>query len=186
MDFSEQIIKIKPLSEDKLVRLDRFNDIAKAIFILLLAISSNFVTTTFNCDLQKEFRSNPFVIHSFVLGIIFFSINILGGSTNNQDVVTLIYNSIYIYFIYLLLTKQSPALFLISIILIITIFLISTYEKHVKNTSIDFFNITNYYLEITMMSILAYGFYNSVTLEYNNKGSDFNFLSYMFRISKCT
>ncbi len=165
---------------------NKFNEITKAIFILLLAISSNFVTTTFNCDLQNEFIHNPYVIHAFVFGIIFFSINLLGGNDYNQDLFHLIYNSIYIYFVYLLLTKQSPALFLISVILIISIFLISTNEKQVKSVDVDFYNLINYYLEIAMIGVLIYGFYSSISSEIHQKGSDFKFLPYMFKVSRCT
>ncbi len=185
MSLRKELTKIVPLSEEKLEKLERFNNITKALFILLLAISSNFVTTTFNCDLQKQFTTNPFVIHSFVFGIILFSINILGSQNVSSNLLQTLTHSLYIYIVYLLLTKQSPALFLISVILIISIFLISVYEKDLNPEYIDFYNLVNYYLEIGLILLLFYGFYNSINTDMYLKGDDFNFINYLFKIHKC-
>ncbi len=172
-------------SERRIERLNKFNDIARAVFVLLLVISSNFVTSTFNCDLLHQFYNNPYVTHAFVIAIIFFSINILGNPNKDETFNNVMYKSLYVYLVYLLLTKQSPGLFLISVILIVSIFLLTYYfnNKDEKNDLI--LDNTNYYLEIILFVVLLYGFYFSITKEYSQNKDNFNFFNYLFKIYKC-
>lgn len=189
MDNKFNLIEPITLSESRIHKIEKFNDIAKAVFILLLAISSNFVVSTFNCELQKEFYYNPFAIHSFVFAIVFFSINILGNIKEDYTFYEIVSHSVLIYIAYLLLTKQTPALFLLSIILIISIFLITIYIK--KNSDDDNDNkinsivVVNYYIEIFLFLVLIYGFYQSYSNEVNKLGENFSFLGYLFKISNC-
>ena len=57
-------------------------DIIKGIFLLILAISGNFLSETMGCQIQKLLTNNMFAKNIIILMVIYFSLGFASDQTN--------------------------------------------------------------------------------------------------------
>jgi len=87
------------------------------IFIFFLIISINFLTETFPCRLQNVLRNNMFVKHMFGLFTMIFFI-VLSSKIKNKNILNIVKNSLFLYIIFILITKCDKYFFFIIIVLL--------------------------------------------------------------------
>jgi len=92
------------------------------IFILILIISSNYLTELFPCRLRDLLTNNIYIKHLFgFLTLLFFiSITI---SNIGSNVIELLKNSFILYLYFVLLTKNNKYFFIIICVILAVIYL---------------------------------------------------------------
>ena len=98
------------------------------LLLALIAISSNYVGNTLNCDVQNIFNKHMYLKHIIILYIIFFTID------SNEKIEDSIKNTFIIWLYYLALTKQKLNSFIIIVILYTMINCIDKFKLEMKST----------------------------------------------------
>ena len=162
-----------------------FSSEIKAVFLLLIAISANFLGNSLNCGLQKGLTDNFILRHLFLYLIIFCTIDFT--SKDNMDPLDIMKKSFIIYLFYLLLSKQNAETLILIFILLISIYVlylkVNYEEKQTKNTliyedSIEFLSYT-----VALISIVGFGFYFS--RQYTEHSDSFDMITFIFGKNKC-
>jgi hypothetical protein len=170
-----------------------FSENIRALFLLFLAISANFLGNTLNCSIQKKLSDNPIIRHLFILMIIYFTI--VFASESILSPLEIFKNSLAIYVLFILLTKQTYEMFLFNFILLFIIFIIFIqidYEKN-KNKNVKENNTLqnnleniNKYLQYIFIVTLLIGF----ILYYNKQNKDysknFNLITFILGKNGCS
>lgn len=156
-------------------------NIFKALLLLFIWISTNFLVNTINCDLQSLINSNQIIKHMLLYCLIYFFLCLTVDC--NQSPFMICQNSFVIYILYLLLTKQTPVMFLINLLLLISIYILTIqmdYENknNILGNSDTYNNIISDLKKITVVTLLLGIFFYY---------KDFNFesIDYIFSNFKC-
>ena len=109
-----------------------FDTEVKGLFLLVLAISGNFIAETLNCKTQKLLSENMYAKHLVSLFILFFSITLFNG----EEPLKIFIKAISIYMLFLLFTRMN-LIFTIIVFILLTIYYVSGlyldyYEKESK------------------------------------------------------
>lgn len=158
-------------------------NIIKALLLLFLLISTNFFVDTINCDLQSMLYKNIFIKHIIIYFLIFFSIDLTVDA--DMSPITIGKNSLVIYIFYLLLTKQTPAMFVINIILMIVVYILSlqiTYDNKNNITSTFDYNLIIEDFKKIIIITLAIGFVLYHNEYFKNKN---NYIDFIFTNNTC-
>jgi len=157
----------------------------RAVLLLFIAISANFLGSTLNCSLQKTLTDNPVIKHLFLYLIIVFTIDFT--SKSDLSIEQVIFKSFIIYLFYILLTKQSMEYLTIIIILLITLYLVfiqMNYEKSKSKDISNYINILNYLTYgIGIVTVVGFGLY--LNKQQQDHPDDFDITKFIFGNSKC-
>ncbi len=157
----------------------------KAVFLLIIALSSNFLGNTLNCGLQRLLTENGIIRNLFIFFIIFFTIDFT--SKSDLDPVDVIKKSFLIYIFYIILNKQSFESFALLFILMVVVYIIYLkigYEEK-RNRDTKLFNQSLNILLYCIGGIAIIGFglyYNKQMTEHPN---DFDHIKFIFGTKKC-
>jgi len=76
------------------------------IFLLILAVSGNFIAEAMSCQIQKVLSENMYAKHAVVLMIIYFSLGYASGTGSSSPPNTM-KNAFYIWFFFLMFNKMD-------------------------------------------------------------------------------
>ena len=169
----------------------RFLNTISAVFLVLLAVSGNFVGETLNCRFQKVLSNNMFYKHLVLFVIIYFSISFSNQEKTNSP-IQLFIRSFTIWSVYVLFTRTDVPYNFIIVILLFLLLLEKDYISYLKAIDIDFYE-ENLYLFVfgsqlliyLLFSMLAIGFYQYYKRQKNEKKSDFQLLTFLLGSPKC-
>ncbi len=157
----------------------------KAVFLLFIAISANFLGNTLNCNLQKELSENPLLRHLFLYIIVYFTIDFTSKSDMSPEEV--FYKSIMIYIFYIILTKQTFETFIILFLLLITVYYLYTkinYENSKKIDTKQTEQTMDYIVYIiAIVSLIGFGLY--FNKQYTEHYDNFDIIKFIFGTNKC-
>ena len=156
-------------------------DIRTAIAGLYLWLLFGFLSSIVSCDVKRLMTNNVFVRH--IVGIIsFFLLFTVIESDNHLDVFSIWTKTVYIYFIFLLMTK-SKWYFSIPVLLLLVVdqslkFQIKFEEKRKEKkendpTILGYENIRNN-LYVCIIALIVAGFAHYTFRQYNEYGSKFS------------
>jgi hypothetical protein len=159
-------------------------DIRTAIAGLYLWLLFGFLSSIVSCDVKRLMTNNVFVRH--IVGIIsFFLLFTVIESDNQLDVFSIWTKTVYIYFIFLLMTK-SKWYFSIPVLLLLVVdqslkFQIKFEESRKENkenkendpTFLRYENIRNN-LYVCIIALIVAGFVHYAFRQYNEYGSKFS------------
>ena len=156
-------------------------DIRTAIAGLYLWLLFGFLSSIVSCDVKRLMTNNVFVRH--IVGIIsFFLLFTVIESDNQLDVFSIWTKTVYIYFIFLLMTK-SKWYFSIPVLLLLVVdqslkFQIKFEESRKENkendpTILRYENIRNN-LYVCIIALIVAGFVHYAFRQYNEYGSKFS------------
>ena len=159
-------------------------DIRTAIAGLYLWLLFGFLSSIVSCDVKRLMTHNVFVRH--IVGIISFFLLFTVIESNNQlDVFSIWAKTVYIYFIFLLMTK-SKWYFSIPVLLLLVVdqslkFQIKFEESRKENkenkendpTILRYENIRNN-LYVCIIALIVAGFVHYTFRQYNEYGSKFS------------
>ena len=98
------------------------------IFIFFLIVSANFLAETFPCRLQNVLRNNMTVKHLFGLFTMIFFV-VLTSGIKNKNILNIIKNAVFLYIIFMLITKCQINIFFIIIVLLGTTYILNIIKE---------------------------------------------------------
>ena len=173
--------------------------IIDGLFLLLLAVSGNFIAETFGCQTQELLSESIMAKQIMTFFIIFFTISYSNSDTENPT--TKLIKSSIVYIFFLLFTKMNifPTVVVLFLLMGLYIsnnykkFFISTFNKKNKSNKNlvshqdKIKNITKIQkiLIIGVAIVISMGFFNyykEKQIEYKNS---FEFRKFIFGVVKC-
>jgi chromate transport protein ChrA len=104
-----------------------------SIFILILVISSNYITSLIPCKIHDILENNIYMKHFLCLLTMIFFVVLTTSSLKDKSLTEIIKKSLILYFIFLLLIKNNHRFFIVNIILLGILYLISLKKNHLLN-----------------------------------------------------
>ena len=121
-----------------------FDTEVKGLFLLVLAISGNFIAETLNCKTQKLLSENMYAKHLISLFILFFSITLFNG----EEPLKIFIKTISIYILFLLFTRMNLMFTWIVFILLTVYYVVGLYlDYYVKESEKESEKESDKYLE---------------------------------------
>ena len=111
--------------------MDSYQEAIKGVFLLILAISGNWISETFSCQTRKFLGSNQYAKHFLAFMILFFSIDFVTGI--NPDPVSPFQNlgmSVFIYTLYVLFTRMDLFFTILAFSLLLSVYFAMSYTSY--------------------------------------------------------
>lgn len=166
------------------------DSIIKGIFLLILAVSGNFVAETLGCKTQKLLSESMLAKHSIIFLIIYFALGFT--SDNNYHPLVIARMSGFIWVLFILFTKMSITFTILTFGLLAIRYIISTFIDYYKSDgeekNRDIIKLLILFGENIVMltiGIVVLGFvlyFRQQYTEYNKSWSTFKFI---FGVNKC-
>lgn len=170
------------------------SNVIKSLFLLMLAVSGNFIGQTLSCKAQYYASNYMLVKHFIVLLMIYFTLNFT--STENTHPLDSLKTSLLIWVGFLLFTKLTEFTTILSILLLIIIYLIDNYVKYYQNLNTLTDSQKQHYIEKLnnyrnvllhcLYFVLVFGFILYFKKQLNDYGKDFNLIKFLFGIPLCS
>ena len=162
-------------------------DIVLGIFLLIIAVSGNFVAETLSCQTQKLLSNNMYAKNVVILMIIYFCL----GFTSDKIIhpLELGFKSISIWGFFLLFNKVDIQYTIASIIGLFLILVLKNFVEYYSSTNnneivpelIKIMEILSVVVSLTVIvGFLLY--FKKQHVEY---GKSFSFLTFIFGKTKC-
>ena len=161
----------------------------KGIFLLILAISGNFLAETFSCKTQRLLTNNMLAKHLFGIIILFFTIDFTTSSTP-QTPASNFKQAIMIYFIFLLFTKMNLMFTVLVFVLLTAVYVINSYITYYQKTNpksdkIQEFTRLRKLLTVTLLGLILLGFIVYYRKQSRDHGKKWSLQKFIFGITKC-
>ena len=172
--------------------------IIDGLFLLLLAVSGNFIAETFGCQTQELLSESIMAKQIMTFFIIFFTISYSNSDTENPT--TKLIKSSIVYIFFLLFTKMNifPTVVVLFLLMGLYIsnnykkFFISTFNKKKSNKNLVLHqdkikNITKIQkiLIIGVAIVISMGFFNYYKEKQIEYKKSFEFSKFIFGVVKC-
>ena len=166
--------------------------IIQGVFLLMLAVSGNFVAETLSCQAQKLLTENMYVKNGVIILIIYFS---LGFASNEKDIspTELLKQALSIWAFFLMFNKMDM-FYTGMVVAMLTVLLICknyiTYyskqddEKHKKIINTLTQSMDYLFYGITLTTIIGFGLY--FKKQHNDYFSTFSYSKFLFGTPKCS
>lgn len=164
------------------------NPLSKGIFLLVLAVSGNFVAETLGCKTQKLLSQNMFAKHIVIILITYFAIDFTSGESNKpSDTIIL---SFLIYALFILFTKMSIEFTIIVFTLLTITYVITNYINYYKendkdNSIIETLEQVIKYLYIAIISLVFIGFGLYLVKQRSAHYKSWSTIKFLFGTAKC-
>lgn len=164
---------------------DNLNDNIRAVFLLFIAISANFLGNTLNCGLQYNLTTTPYLRNLFLYILIVFTIDFT--SKDSMSVGEILTKSLIIYIFYLMLSKQDYTTLWIIIILLIATYLTYIQTNHLKQNTEDvkFYDNLSSLLMVGIAVVTLVGFLMYFNRQLNEHKDNFDYLKFIFGTNQC-
>lgn len=153
-------------------------NITPLLFILNITILTNFIGDTLSHKIQKMFNDNMLLKHLIVILLIYTTITVID---NSMSPINRFKKSIYIWILFVLLTKNTLRMTTILVVMMIVLYIIEdyiSYYKDNKNTNkqlqekLD--NISKL-LKYVILILLFVGHIMYINKQKNIFGTNFNY-----------
>ena len=121
------------LSPDLEKRFERYIALASGIFLLLLAVSGNFVAETLGCKTQYALTNNMFLKNLVILFMIYFTINYTSDEAEHPLVS--MKNALIMWVLFVLFGRMRPSYTLAVIILLLISYMLNNFRKYYKSSA---------------------------------------------------
>ena len=173
------------------IDVNLINNMIKGIFLLILAVSGNFVAETLGCKTQKILSENMMLKHMIIILILYFTIGFTTETESVHPTKTML-NALKIYVLFLLFTKMDMTFTLIVFIFISIAYINYTYIDYYKklnkkdnNEVIKTHEKIQKILTVTTLATLLLGFVLYFRKQYNDYYKTWSTISFIFGINKC-
>jgi hypothetical protein len=166
--------------------------IIQGIFLLIVAVSGNFVAETMSCQTQKLLSENMYVKNAVIILIVYFSLG-FASSEHNISPSEVFKQSLLIWSFFLMFNKME-IFFSAMVVAMLTMILIckdyiTYYEKYDKKkhaTTINTLSQTMNYLfyGVIVTTIVGFGMY--FKKQRSDYFSTFSYSTFLFGSPKCS
>ena len=164
--------------------------IVTGIFLLVLAVSGNFIAETLGCKLQYHLSNNMILKNLVVIMVVYFSLGF--SDQGNNSPTTHFRRSILIWAFFLLFNKMHPLPTAVTFLILSTILVLKNYIEYFTNVDKDKFNTTIEtmkeiikLLSYTMIVIIFIGFSMYFKSKYEEHYENFDISKFIFGKTKC-
>jgi magnesium-transporting ATPase (P-type) len=162
------------------------------IFLLILAVSGNFVAETMSCQAQKVLSENMYVKHGIIVLITYFSLGFASGEENISP-MDLFKQAVSIWAFFLMFNKMEMFFTAMVVAMLATLLIcknyITYYQKQGAEKNKEIINtltLTMDYLfsAITLTTIVGFGLY--FKKQHSDYFSTFSYSKFLFGTPKCS
>ena len=172
------------------LKLTELNLIA-AIFLLILAVSGNFVAETFSCQMQRFLSKNMLAKNVVVFMLIFFTLTFTTKTTIHPKVH--FQRSLSIYITFLLFNKMELGYSMVAVMLLFSILIIKNYLDYYQatNTSPNAYKeslpliFLADFLFIIVLFVICFGFLKYFFKQFRDHYTQFNIIQFLFGKPVC-
>jgi hypothetical protein len=182
-------------SENKKKQTIENLNLIKGVFLLLLAVSGNFVGETLGCQTQYLMTNNMIVKQLIIYFLIYFTVDFT--SQQNLHPVESFKKTTIIWVLYLLFTKMNITYTGIAAAILVGIYISSDYATYYQ-TQIDdniqdennqeeldkYQNMQNNLLKGLVVVIIV-GFLSYLSEKRQEYGQNFNFITFLMGVPNC-
>jgi hypothetical protein len=176
----------------------KYELMVKAVFIILISVSVNFLGNTVNCDLQDALTNIPIARHTCFILMLAFLMDFFNKSS--MPPFKMIGTSIIVYIMFLLISKQGGLFLSINLGVILVIYLLSlqvTYtenqmkesktinDKNKKKDEINKYNNIKKILIFSSTGLVLFGFGTYLRKQMIDYKGSFNFATFILGTNKC-
>jgi len=159
----------------------------KGLFLLILAVSGEFISETLGCKTQKLLRDNMIIKNIFIIFVLFFAI-----SYTETELINPLVNfkkSLIIWVFYVLFTRMTLSFTLIAFLILFIIYLIGLYEVYytknkINKDKLEIMKKVKPILINLLMGILIVGFVFYLNKQYREK-KNFSLNKFIFGVRQC-
>ena len=165
-------------------------NLMKGLFLLILAISANFVGNLLGCKTQKLLTENILAKHIVLLFLIYFTVDL-----TSEEVIHPLENFKYtllLWIFYILFTRMNMVFTMIIFILLLTMYVLNNYKDYLlslnddKNKEmIEMIDQIFKILPMVILIILLIGFIMYFMKQRKEHKKNFNVLTFIFGSKKC-
>jgi hypothetical protein len=159
------------------------------VFLLLLAISGNFIAETLGCQTQKLLTNNMYVKHFMTFMILYFTINLSNSHNHPYENFKV---SLSIWVLFILFTRMHLELTIVVFLLLSVLYIIDvyishyTYQKNKDNTHmIDKLKNTYNHLKKLLFILIIIGFILYFIDKRKEYSKDWNTMKFIFGNKSC-
>lgn len=164
------------------------NEAITGLLLLSVAIMTNFLGTTLNCQLQKLLKNSPIYKNLAIIFLIYFTIN-FSSSKGTYPLKLWVY-VIFVYILFILLMNQNQQFLTVNLILLFFIYTQIQFRDYYNGLldiiSVNSVNSRIHVLQIVFGITLITGFILYIKPQIQEHRLDFNWLNFLFGINTCT
>lgn len=158
------------------------------VFLLLLAVSGNFIAETLGCKIQKLLSTNMYAKNAIILLITYFSL----GISNGDDIVPPtenMKNALLIWGAFIIFNKMNLTFTLVAFSLLSVKLLMHNYIEYYKKTgdTTKANTLEKYYNHMFNLNIgiIITGFVMYFMKQYKEYNKNFDIFKFLFGTLKC-
>ena len=189
-DDSNTILKTPNKTESSNASFAKL-DIIKGIFLLILAVSGNFLSETMGCQMQKLLTNNMFAKNIIILMVIYFALGFASDQTNSHP-LQIMKQTLFIWVFFLIFNKMDVYYTTIVAFLLFSILLCKDYIKYYQSRNEKEYNEKIVYLEnitdkivIVTLLITIVGFFIYFSKQRSDYNDSFSYTKFIFGSPKC-
>ena len=150
-------------------------NITPLLFILNITILTNFIGDTLSHKIQKMFNDNMLLKHIIVILLIYTTITVID---NSLSPINRFKKSIYIWILFVLLTKNTLRMTTILVVMMIVLYIIEDYINYYKDNNKPLQKNLEYVsklLKYVILILLVVGHIIYINKQKNVFGTNFNY-----------
>jgi hypothetical protein len=164
------------------------DDEIKGLFLLILAISGNFIGETLGCKTQKLIGENMLVKHFFIMTMVFFALSFTSNSVISPT--THIYKALFVWLFYVLFTKMNMLFTTLTFFMLLAIYICNEYISYYKKTKDNeekIEKIEKMKQVVSALSIICIciGFVLYFFKQHREHKKNFSMIKFLFGVRKC-
>ena len=166
-------------------------DIIKGIFLLILAISGNFIAETLSCKTQRLLTNNITAKHIITILIFYFTTGFIQNDATPLHPYESLKICLITYVLFLLFTKMNLKFTILTFIIIALIYINFTfldYYRKIESYRVDlisFHRKINSILFMIMYVLIFIGFILNLNKQYHDHKNNFSLMKYLFNVQNC-
>lgn len=164
--------------------------IIKGVFLLILAVSGNFVAETLGCKTQKLLGESMLAKHFIILLVVYFALGFT--SDGNPHPGDLAKNSLIIWIMFVLFTKMSLPFTIVAFIILTVIYVLNSFNEYYKNEGeekhrqeIESISMINRNTYILLLLTILVGFSKYFIKQYTEYYKTWSTVKFVFGVNKC-
>lgn len=165
-------------------------DTTNALSSMFLWMIFGWMSVMLNCDLQRFMQNNVIIMHFFGIIAFIFLFTLL-DSNNKTSLRLIIVKSIFIYFLFVLMTKTKWYFILPVLTLLLFDQLVKkdiAFNKSAGNDTTkqeEIQKVLSRVINVIIIVLIVIGNLHYMYLQYSEYGNDFNIFTFFFGIPKC-
>ena len=166
-------------------------NVVTGIFLLVLAVSGNFIAETLGCKSQKLLSENMYAKNIIIILIVYFALGVTDEENTRPEENMIMALQIWMFF--LIFNKMNLYFTGLSLLLITTVLIgknyIDYYKENNKNNEhdekIEFIGKVSRNIFTVNIGVIIIGFLMYFRKQFNDHSADFSFISFIFGKVQC-